>query len=208
MSESILEKSLDDIIGDKPEANRPRRRERGPRSGPRRERGGIKKPGKDNRRRGRGSSNGNHSNLPRDIVALAGSRPVLKVKNIHPDLNGEDLSNLFGTISPVDFVKFDNRDDSVAYVCFQRDHARSNREAISKYDGRKAMGETLIVENSVSLADRIMSNPVNVRKAERTDRAKPKPRERKPKPEKKDASALDAELEAYMNGGAQDEMKD
>lgn len=265
MSESILEKSLDDIIGDSNTDRKQPRRERPARGGSRGGRGSFRgndsrssrgsfregrggRDGRDNRE-GRGSSDRyregrgiskptyshhdhgdkyNHrsagSSLPRDIVSLAGSRPVLRVKNIHPDLNGEDLSNLFGTISPVDFVKFDNKDDSVAYVCFQSDNIKSNADAIKSYDGKKAMGEYLIVENATSLVDRITSNPltrrihpVSERQHERrkhdrsTERgpkgvrdAKPKPakREKKEKPVKKDATALDLELEAYMNGGA------
>ena len=232
MSESILEKSLDDIIGEMKSARRGtsrggesfRRSSRGGRGG----RGGrpsnrINKPSGPNGNGPRRDISRPVAQLPRDIQSLAGSRPVLRVKNIHPDLNGEDLSNLFGTISPVDFVKFDNKNDSIAYVCFQRDNARCNGEAISRYDGKKAMGEHLIVESATSLVDRIMSNPVINRdsyaprgssrgastRGVSAPRRGGRERTQKPpraKPVKKSVDALDEELSAYMSGKSELEV--
>lgn len=141
---------------------------------------------------------------------------MLRLKNVHPDLNGEDLSNLFISIAPVDFIKFDPRDEAVAYVCFQLNYADNNAKAVQKFDGRKAMGQTLIVENAVSLADRIApqapryENRRNMpREREEAPRAKEshrsrarekKPRQpRKPRPAPKTAEDLDAELSAYMS---------
>lgn len=135
------------------------------------------------------------------------------MKNVHPDLNGEDLSNLFFSIAPVDFIKFDPRDEAVAFVCFQLNYADNNARAVQKFDGRKAMGQTLIVENAVSLADRIapQANPrrhpgrdhreeaPRPREAHRQRAREKKPRQpRKPRPAAKSAEDLDAELSAYM----------
>ncbi|EGW32312.1 uncharacterized protein SPAPADRAFT_61389 [Spathaspora passalidarum NRRL Y-27907] len=207
----ILEKSLDEIIGEKKKDPR-----RGPRPGPPRRfrgghasfsRGGGAQHGKIHKQRPAGHHGHpkrlNYSSLPRDIASLAGSRPVLRVKNIHPDLNGEDLSQLFGNISPVDFVKFDAENDSNAYVCFHNDNAKNNAEAIEKYDGKKAMGKILIVENAVSLADRISSLPVRrqpVTPAALKHHKKPVGKgRRRSKPSVED---LDKELNAYMNADA------
>lgn len=173
----ILEKSLDDIIGESKSSSSGRRfPPRRGRGGPINRRGGG--PGQYRRLPTGARIHKPHSppyhhpltksinsTLPRDIAALAGPRPVLRVKNVHPDLNGEDLSQLFGSINDVDFVKFDAVNDSIAYVCFQKDCVISNSEAIQKYDGKKAMGKILVVENAISLADRIKSLPVRERGA-------------------------------------------
>ena len=58
------------------------------------------------------------SSIPKQVSLLANGRPTLRIKNIHPELNGEDLSNLFSSISPVDFVKFDDDNDTI-YICFK-----------------------------------------------------------------------------------------
>ncbi|KAI5963658.1 uncharacterized protein KGF55_002538 [Candida pseudojiufengensis] len=169
---NILEKSLDDIIGEKQTQRKfvPTRRRGTPSN-----RSSRFQP---HSRYSRFSSRPNHiekdrdvyiprtttttaNNIPKDVLQLAKGRPTLRLKNIHQELNGEDLNNLFSSINSVDFIKFDDLNDSIAYICFQNDNDRSNKEAIEKYDGKKAMGKILIVENTVSLVDRIKSNPVN-----------------------------------------------
>ncbi|KAK6459445.1 uncharacterized protein RJT20DRAFT_16299 [Scheffersomyces xylosifermentans] len=211
----LLEKSLDEIIGDTKASSGHRRNNNSNRraGGPRRNNGRNASTARINkkpysRERERGGARFHHSSgsLPRDIRGMAGSRPVLRVKNIHPDLNGEDLSNLFGGVSPVEFVKFDNEDDSVAYVCFEGDNTRSNALAIEKFNGKKAMGNILIVEGATSLADRISSLPSNTRVSRGTppsreirERPAPRRKERAPRPAKKSAEDLDNELSAYMN---------
>lgn len=200
----VLEKSLDEIIGD----DKPARREK------KLARKLVRAESSDNgklrsRRRGRGGRErgGRGDGLPRDIQVISHGRQVLRVRNIHPDLNGEDLNNLFGTVQPVDFVKFDNVDDTVAYVCFQDNNARANGEAVARYDGRKAMGRVLTVEVALSLADRLGGGRRGRAEPKPKQEAKPKPRqerpkkERKPKPEKKTAEDLDKELDSYMNEG-------
>lgn len=142
---------------------------------------------------------------------------MLRLKNVHRDLDGEDLNNLFLNIAPVDFVKFDPRDEAVAYVCFQLSNAENNARAILKFDGKKAMGNTLIVENATSLADRIAptlrpprdSYPARAPRERETSGGREvprvkarKPKARKPKPVKKTAEDLDKELSAYMGESA------
>lgn len=143
---------------------------------------------------------------------------MLRLKNVHSDLDGEDLNNLFLNIAPVDFVKFDPRDEAVAYVCFQLNNSENNAKAILKFDGKKAMGNTLIVENATSLADRIAPTPRPAPRAREAPREVSggreapranarKPKARKPRPVKKTAEDLDKELSAYM-GTAPTELAD
>lgn len=124
-------------------------------------------------------------------------------------MNGEDLSNLFDGVAPVEFVKFDPRKDDVAYVCFQYDHNKNNSIAISKFDGRKAMGENLVVESATSLADRIVAPRGNTRDPKNaTPGGKPQnPLKKKQKPQKKSVDTLDEELSAYMSGKSEEELK-
>lgn len=145
------------------------------------------------------------SSIPSDIAHAANGRPILRVKNIHHDLNGEDLSNLFSGVATVEFIKFDPQRDTVAYVCFETDNTENNAIAISKFDGKKAMGKLLIVENATSLADRIIAAPKEYNRAPREYIRAPRPQHpkrrpaRKPKPVKKSIDDLDDELSAYMN---------
>lgn len=162
------------------------------------------------------------SRIPAQILKSAEGRAMLRLKNIHPDLNGMDLSDLFLGIAPVDFVKFDPRDETVAYVCFQLNFNENNTRAIQKFDGKKAMGNTLIVENATLLADRIAPVPSRAPRGGRDSfrprdsgraretarprenhrvKAKQHQKERKPRPVQKTAEDLDNELNAYMNGG-------
>ncbi|CAD1810830.1 C-terminal duplication domain of Friend of PRMT1 family protein [Candida parapsilosis] len=175
---NILEKSLDDIIGEKkPERKFTPTNRRGRGGGPR---GPISRFHRQHRsppysRRQpdvyipRGAAEAttmpsSSSSIPPDVLQLANGRPTLRLKNIHPDLNGDDLNKLFSTINDVDFIKFDEKNDTIAYICFQNDCERSNLEAIEKYDGKKAMQKILIVENTISLADRISIAPRPVRR--------------------------------------------
>lgn len=129
------------------------------------------------------------------------------MKNIHGDLNGEDLSNLFQSVAPVEFVKFDPRKASVAYICFQYNFAENNSAAIAKYDGKKAMGKILIVENATLLADRISVLPSSTRGVHKTPRQDNRGREKNTrarirkavKQQKSSVEDLDLELDSYMN---------
>lgn len=144
---------------------------------------------------------------------------MLRLKNIHPELNGMDMSSLFSTVAPVDFVKFDPRNETIAYVCFQLNFAENNHKAIQKFDGKKAMGNTLVAESATSLADRIAPASFGPRRERVPSRqeAAPRPREqhrvtvkakvtaeraKKVRPVKKTAEDLDNELAAYMNAAS------
>lgn len=227
---NILEKSLDDIIGEKkPERKFTPTSRRGRGGGPisssrSRFHRQHRSPPYSRRQPDvyipRGSpaieTTPSSSSIPPDVLHMANGRPTLRLKNVHPELNGDDLNKLFSTINDVDFIKFDERNDTIAYICFQRDCERSNSEAIEKYDGKKAMGKILIVENTVSLADRIRIAP---RPARREELGGGLPRGgrlrgrgslrgristrggrsgRGPAP-KKSAEELDKELNEYMN---------
>lgn len=201
----VLEQLLDEIIGD----NKPLRAPKKLASKSLRGHGDKLRRGQRRSRPGAATKG-----VPADINLLCHGRPVLRVKNIHPDLNGEDLSNLFGEVLPVDFVKFDAVDDTVAYVCFQSDNKRSNGVAVAKYDGRKAMGRVITVEVAGALlADRIGgggrgANGRRSRSREATpaddgagptkSRRKRERRSERRRPEAKLAEDLDAELTAYM----------
>ncbi|EMG49644.1 hypothetical protein SBY92_004514 [Candida maltosa Xu316] len=213
----ILEQSLDDIIGQKKQQQSSSRR------------GGRFPSHRRDARRSRHHHHQQHQShpynrpqssssyrpsrkIPQQVLDLAHNRPTLRIKNIHSELNGEDLSNLFSSISPVDFVKFDDENDTVAYICFQDDCERNNVDAIAKFDGKKAMGKILIVENTVSLLDRIDPRSVNrgarpIReRGERGPRGGPRGGRRdhgrggreRPSNHKKSAEELDAELNEYM----------
>lgn len=168
--------------------------------------------------------------MPNQIATAAEGRPMLRLRNIHPDLNGMDLSNLLNTVAPVDFVKFDPRNETIAYVCFQNNYTENNNRAILKFDGKKAMGNTLVVENATSLADRIAPAQLRQnrefsrddrngreRRDRRDDASASHPREqhrvrakakakveraKKIRPVKKTAEDLDSELSAYMNAAS------
>ncbi|EGV60339.1 hypothetical protein PSN45_001908 [Yamadazyma tenuis] len=98
--------------------------------------------------------------IPSYITELT-SNPVIRIRNIHPELTEDDLSGLLSQISPVEFVKFDADKKSVAYCGFQENWSENNAESIKKFDGRKAMGKILIVEDPLkpktvkSLQDRL-----------------------------------------------------
>lgn len=141
---------------------------------------------------------------------MAGSRPLLRIKNVHRELTGQDLSQLFDSVAAVEFVKFDPSNDTIAYICFENNNAKNNSIAIGKYDGKKAMGREITVETTTSLADRIVlparrDQPVKSRvnkPASSHPAKKSQARERPPKPAKKSLGDLDDELSAYMSGQA------
>lgn len=225
----ILEQSLDDIIGQKKSnssssSNR-RFQSRNNRRGSSRS-SRHHHPYRSSRRdqddedlfSSRSSSRSSSSGIPEKVRLLANNRPTLRIKNIHPDLNGEDLSKLFSNVDDVDFVKFDDDNDTIAYICFQRNCDINNKNSIEKFNGKKAMGNILVVENTVSLFDRI--NPRSRGPRDRRRDLSPSRRREGPRdggdrrrgggdrkggrhsgrtrPAKKTAEDLDKELNEYM----------
>lgn len=142
---------------------------------------------------------------------------TLRVSNIHPSLNGHDLSTLFSSISPVDYVTFDKNDETTAYIAFIEKSLSICKLAVSKFNNKKAMGLTLSVQINSDLKDRITirkdtGNPKNItgNTSNLASRVNPKKfqskRERTPKPKpapKKNLDTLDEELNAYMNQTSQ-----
>lgn len=146
--------------------------------------------------------------------------PVFKIRNIHPELTVEDLSSLFEQIAPVQFIKFDEGKKSVAYGCFETDFQENNAKAIESFNGKKAMGKILIVEDPFapkpSLKDRLGPLPGakgrnNGRNQRFNDRIRPRGRNdgrggkrdsyrpSRPKKVAKSVEDLDKELTEYMN---------
>lgn len=125
------------------------------------------------------------------------------------------MSQLFESIGPVEFVKFDPKREDIAYVCFQQNQGRNNSLAVSKFDGRKAMNQTLVVENATSLADRIVPAGVPKKSSSLFGKRKggnPPGRnalKRKGRSAPKSIESLDAELSAYMEGsnGSEDQTQ-
>lgn len=149
--------------------------------------------------------------------------PVFKIRNIHPELTVEDLTSLFEQIAPVQFIKFDEEKKSVAFGCFETDFQDNNSKAIQSFNGKKAMGKILIVEDPLapkpSLKDRLGPLPGNRSRHENMNQRfnnKIHPRGRgsarggrggkrdsykptRPKKTSKSIEDLDKELTEYMN---------
>lgn len=141
--------------------------------------------------------------IPSDIKEST-TKSIITIRNIHEDLTDEDISGLFTKVAPVEFFKFNPEDRNIGYLVFEDD--KFNYKAIKQFNGKKAMGNTLVVEesNPKPLKDRIITNgrgsrsvgPKATRSRQRGFKG-PKPKGRKI--EKKTAEQLDAELTAYMN---------
>ncbi|KAG7822833.1 hypothetical protein KL909_003998 [Ogataea angusta] len=184
---SLLEQSLDEIINSGPGG--PRRSHSKPRQ--RAHRGVSKahgKPARGSRRPHRPSAP-----LPRSKEAeeLSGGRPYLRVSHLHPELTEKDLEGLFSSIGDLLFTKieYNTRGEStgVAFVGYQ--NPADCEVAIERFDGRRAAGQIISVENAIPLSQRI-----SVSKRGKKARS----REREPKPRRKTVEELDAELNSYM----------
>ncbi|CAH6721285.1 hypothetical protein CLIB1444_05S07690 [[Candida] jaroonii] len=146
--------------------------------------------------------------IPTDIKEST-TKSIIIIRNIHGDLTEEDITGLFVKISPVEFFKFHPEDRAIGYLVFEDD--KFNYKAIKQFNGKKAMGNTLVVEesNPKPLKERIITNgrgsrsvgPKGTRSRPKAGKERgfkgPKPKGRKI--EKKTAEQLDAELTAYMN---------
>ncbi|KAG7695780.1 hypothetical protein KL930_003448 [Ogataea haglerorum] len=188
---SLLEQSLDEIInsgpgGSRKSHSRPRQRAH---------RGVSKahgKPSRGGRRPHRPSAP-----LPRSKEAeeLSGGRPYLRVSHLHPELTEKDLEGLFSSIGDLLFTKieYNTRGEStgVAFVGYQ--NPADCEVAIERFDGRRAAGQIISVENAIPLSQRI-----SVSKRGKKARS----RDREPKPRRKTVEELDAELNSYMGAPA------
>lgn len=118
--------------------------------------------------------------------------------NLHPDLTESDLKQLFSGIGPIKFVKLQlntsGQSTGIAFVGYER--APDCSYAIEEFDGRRAAGQVISVENAVPLADRIFS----ARPAKSGRKQKKKKAPKTERRQKKSVEELDAELTAYMQG--------
>ncbi|CDK27119.1 unnamed protein product [Kuraishia capsulata CBS 1993] len=183
-----LEQSLDAIIATGPSSRPPRRSN------------GVSKNTKSGR--GRHPRNDRVSFRPppknREAERLSEGKAYLRVRNLHPELSEQDIFDLFSKVGEVKFclIQFGTNGSSTgtAFVGFV--NPEDSRLAIEQFDGRKAAGQIISVENAVDLASRIS---VGAKK-----RGK---REPKPKDHKKSIEELDAELQNYMGGQVQAEKE-
>ncbi|BFZ63831.1 hypothetical protein YB2330_004963 [Saitoella coloradoensis] len=157
-----LDRSLDEIIGERRPARGPRR---GP--GPDRSRGGGRstpydKPDRAPRngdswshdrydgRDGRGGGGGERTFADRIGGGERRDRDAparLRVSNVHYDLTQDDLTQLFARIAPPISVRltYDNagRSTGIAYVVYES--IADARDAIRQFDGQKAAGQPLAI---------------------------------------------------------------
>ncbi|VEU20472.1 DEKNAAC101332 [Brettanomyces naardenensis] len=189
---SLLEKSLDDIIGSSST--------KGSRVGKARGRGGRRGFGR--RRRAPVPLH-----LDEQSERLAKGEPYLRVSNLHPELTEKDLEQLFSSIGPIKFVKLElntnGQSTGIAFVGYE--HSRDCSHAIEKFDGRRAAGQIISVENAVPLAERIFASAPRSDRKKRERRRKDKGEKREPQ-HRKTAEELDAELNSYMANEGQQEQ--
>ncbi|ODV63424.1 uncharacterized protein ASCRUDRAFT_73289 [Ascoidea rubescens DSM 1968] len=213
---SILEKTLDEIIGEKHQDRRRNKgsshNRRGVSKNPRGFNSRSPRPRPRSRSRPRSRPRVSASPIeeirPSELESLSERTPYLKVKNLHYDLTQKDLTELFERIAPVKFTRIQYNTSGgstgVAYVCFT--DPSFNNLAIEKYDGKKAAGQIISVQNGVPLKDRL-SSPVPRQPASFRSRGRPRgPRgrfnenKRRPAENRKTLEDLDDELSNYMNG--------
>ena len=223
---AALEKSLDEIIGEKkPERHERRgdtRRRPAPYSRDRRPPDRPRYDREDDRRRwdhdrysprlGRRDDRTSRRSVSRERTA------TLRVSNVHYELSESELRELFDRIGPISrfHLKTDRsgRSDGMCYVTYD-DH-RDARRAITEYDGQKALGLKLVVEyddradnhaNGRDLASRISKGPYegnDSRPIRSSGRGRGRGREARNStaPTRRgpvSAADLDAELDSFMS---------
>lgn len=123
------------------------------------------------------------------------------MSNLHPELTEKDIKELFSRIGEIKFAKLElntrGQSTGVAFVGYM--HPRDCGYAIEKFDGRRAAGQVISVENAVPLAERIFA--ASQRKPKKKNNRR-KEKKRQPK-HKKTAEELDAELSQYMSSEGQ-----
>lgn len=128
----------------------------------------------------------------------------MRVSNLHPDLTEKDLRELFSRIGEVKFVKLEmntrGQSTGVAFVGYT--HPSDCSLAIDKFDGRRAAGQIICVENAVPLADRIFAASQRKPK-KKNNRRKERKEKKKKQTHRKTAEELDAELSQYMSNEGQ-----
>ncbi|ONH69948.1 THO complex subunit 4A [Cyberlindnera fabianii] len=192
---SLLEKSLDEIIGnDKPQVRYRSRRSRsrsgergGSRPGDYRDRDSDRRP----KRRGLEIEEGPLNSRSRAQRLMQG-RYYIKITNLKYDITESELELLLDRIGKLTFcyIEFDRSGRSTGTAYAQYYKVDDNTAAVESYNNRKAGGQIITVELIKPL--RIVALPSTEREERRGGR-----RER---PRAKTAQDLDNELDAYMRG--------
>lgn len=185
-----MDKSLDEIIEGKSLGNEGRRGGRYGRSGSHRSGGGVDKRRSGGHRRpgGRG---------PRTLM----------ITNLYYDLNEEDLEGLFSQVGSIDKVKiqYDRSGRSEGYAWVTYRYPEDAFEAIRKFDGKKAAGQTISLTIAPGFFHEKSHNDLGDRLGRNNDRRRggkpPRGGNGSGRRVQKSAEELDAELEAYMTGG-------
>ncbi|ODV93467.1 hypothetical protein PACTADRAFT_52048 [Pachysolen tannophilus NRRL Y-2460] len=195
---SLLDRSLDEIIGEKPSMGS--RSHRGGRSNHR-----IGKRNGPARRRGSSSSYRPYRQKyiapNKEVEQLSGGRPYLRITNLNVELTENDIHDLFSKIGRVAFCRIDydtaGYSKGVAYVGY--DDPSLGKVAIDQFDGRKAAGQVISIEDSTPLSERIHLAPAKpgVGLRARSKHAGNKPISKNGN-KRKTAEELDAELESYF----------
>lgn len=153
------------------------------------------------------------------VQRLSGGKPYIKISNLSYEISTDDLKSLLETIGPVSFVDIEydqnNRSSGIAYAGYV-DYEVDNKKAVDEFDGRKAVGQVIDVEEVKPLnilakprsehrprADVYVPGGVNKNQSNRSER--PLRGERPPRRGRANAEDLDKELEEYMNKSNQTE---
>lgn len=120
----------------------------------------------------------------------------VQITNLSYEISRDELGDLFAEIGPVRAVKMEynraGRPTGVAYVKYES--YSDARNAVEAFDGKTAAGEPITVQIRPIPSSRTRGDTSST-----SDRVRESGRP--PAPAKKTAEELDAELDAYMNGG-------
>lgn len=136
------------------------------------------------------------------IALLSKGKPYLKITNLHPDLSEHDIGDLFLKVGEVSFVYIlvdtAGQSKGIAYVGYE--DPRNGKEAIARFDGKKAAGYIISVSNGVPLASRIGAGSKSHRRSKGRGRERREKGKASVKETKTTIEDLDKELEAYKEG--------
>lgn len=140
-----------------------------------------------------------------------GGKPnQIKISNLHPDLTEKDLAGLMETIGPVEKVEIvtNTQGKSVGVAIVDFVHGKNAMAAIRKFNGRLAAGQTITVESTMSLSDRLVAaNRGNAGSKPKSQQVPQQAKKSKKQP-KKSLQDLDEELSNYMKSEGGDAEPD
>lgn len=183
-----MDKSLDDII-----------------QGSNQHRGGGRRRGGGQGRGGVGKHNNNdrrhHNNNRRLHNNRRGAKTVM-ITNLYYDLTEDDLDGLFSRVGPIEKIKiqYDRSGRSEGYAWVTYRNPGDAHEAVKKFDGKKAAGQTI----SLTIApgyfhEGFRGNDFSDRLSRTNKDTQNSDKRGKTRRPRKDVNELDAELDAYMN---------